>query len=271
MLGMDVDDGRARPRPAHRQGRRRRGARLPRVRRRRGDRPATTPASTLRGGAGDRAARSAPATTSARGARPGASPSTSRRCTARSTRPPQPGRRRAVPPDGGARRTWVDLPSTSPSSATARPGWRSPPPRRRRARRRRRRRRAARGRRRTARGATTSPTLPDHCFAARRPARRRPRPPPPRDRAAVRRSSTTTPCAPTSPPASTHRAAHGRADPPHARGGARPLTTTGDVDARIVVDATGTARRPRAPAAQTRLRGGRRASRPPVSRPRCRR
>ena len=74
------------PRAAHRQGRRRRGARLPGVRRRRGDGAPRRRRRRVRGGQGDQRPHRRRSRLRRAGARPGASPSTSRPCTARSTR-----------------------------------------------------------------------------------------------------------------------------------------------------------------------------------------
>ena len=104
MLGMDVDVVVPGPRPADRQGRRRRRARLPGVRRHRGDRPPRRRARRVRGGQGDRRARSAPATdfgSWGEAGRIAVNVETVYRTL--DPTPPQPGRRRAVPAHGRAR------------------------------------------------------------------------------------------------------------------------------------------------------------------------
>ena len=94
---------RARPRPGHRQGRRHRRARLPRVRRSRGDRRATPPGSTpSRRRATSAALIGADEDFGRLGrVRPDRRQRRDRLPHARS-RPPQPRRRRAVPPDGAS-------------------------------------------------------------------------------------------------------------------------------------------------------------------------
>ena len=224
---------RARPRPADRQGRASpRSAttwRSSTPRRR----PATTPGSTRSTRPRRSAPCSAPATTSTRGARPAASRSTWRPSTARSTR------RTAAPTSssssgGWPRSTTCDASTTSRSSVTARPAWRSP-------------RRPTRigldvvvvgaGRPWTATYGTWRddvPDLPDDCFAhvldgiAVHGHRRHEiaRPYGILDNDALRAHLAA---------GIDVRVGAGRADQPRAR----VVTADGDVDARIVVDARG--------------------------------